>query len=69
MLPEIDAGVGGAILIASVLALLLKQELFAVTEITPEINVEAKDTGKLVLLVIMGDVPEDEVTPLGNIHV
>ena len=69
MLPEITPGAGGATLIANVLAALLAHELFAVTETVPEINVDANTTGKLVTLVIIGEVPIDEVTPVGNIQV
>ena len=67
--PLTDAGADGTVIIANVLAALLAHELFAVTETVPEINVDANTTGKLVTLVIIGEVPIDEVTPVGNIQV
>ena len=67
--PETDAGVDGAILIGNVLPALLEQAVLAITEIVPEINVGANNTYKLGKLVIMGEVPNDEVTPVGRVQV
>ena len=69
VVPEITPGADVAIPIDFVLAALLEQALLAVTEMVPEINVDAKSTGKLVALVIIGEVPKDEVTPVGRVQV
>ena len=67
--PETDAGVDGALLIGNVLAALFEQVVLAVTEMVPEINVDANITGKLVTLVVIGEIPNDEVTPVGRVQV
>ena len=69
VLPVIEAGVGGATLIAIVLDALLAQALFAVTEIVPLEKEDPKFTFKLVPVVIIGDAPRDDVIPDGNVHV
>ena len=69
VVPEITPGVDGAIPMANVLAALLEQALLAVTEMVPDINVDANTTGKLVALVTIGEVPKDEVTPVGRVQV
>lgn len=50
-------------------ATLLAQVLFAVTEIFPVVNVEAKFTVKLVPVVTIGDAPTVDVIPAGKIQV
>ena len=67
--PETESGLEGNLFIEIVRAALLAQELFAVTEMFPFVNVDAKFTIKFVPLVTIGDVPAVDVTPAGKVHV
>ena len=69
VVPEIDAGAAGALLMASVLANPLVHKLLALTEIEPLLNVEAKFTVKEAPTVVIGERPTVDVTPAGNVHV
>ena len=67
--PLISPGVGGAIETAKERGVLEVQELFDFTLITPELNVEANITLILVEVVVIGDVPNVDVTPEGNVQI
>ena len=69
MVPEITPGVDGASLIANVLAALLAQVVFAVTEIVPEVKDVEILTLRLVAVVVIGEGPIVEVIPAGNVQV
>ena len=67
--PEIDAGTAGLLFIAKVFGELDAQALFAVTEIVPLVNVLAKLTVIPVPVVVTGEAPREEVTPVGRVQV
>ena len=67
VVPVKVAGTAGTVVKANVLAA-LELQLFAVTEMEPEVN-DAKLTVIDVLVVVIGDVPAEDVIPVGNVHV
>lgn len=54
---------------ASVLAELLAQSLFAITERVPEENPASKSTVIDGLVVVTGEAPAVDVAPAGNVQV
>lgn len=71
MLPEIDTGELGALLMKIDLAGLNPQLLFALTDMVPETNEESNSTGIEIPefpAMVIGDGPIEDSTPDGNVH-
>jgi hypothetical protein len=54
---------------ANIFVGLLEHALFAETDKLPEVNDAPKLIVRLVLVVVIGDTPEVQVVPVGNVHV